>query len=107
MTIQDLEALGANTSQLTQIGISDYSEPFGNTTFASISSGVIVGTAVMLEGLSDRIIARLGLKNVTTVLTGGYARYILPSLTREVICDKNLVTDGLREVFELNREACV
>ena len=102
-----VEALGANTSQLTQIGISDYSEPFGNTTFASISSGVIVGTAVMLEGLSDRIIAKLGLENVTTVLTGGYARYILPSLTREVACDKNLVTDGLREVFELNREACV
>ena len=102
-----VEALGANTSQLTQIGISDYSEPFGNTTFASISSGVIVGAAVMLEGLSDRIIAKLGLENVTVVLTGGYARYILPSLTREVVCDANLVTDGLREVFELNREACV
>ena len=102
-----VEALGANTSQLTQIGISDYSEPFGSNTFASISSGVIVGAAVMLEGLSDRIIAKLGLKNVTTVLTGGYARFILPSLTREVTLDKNLVTDGLREVFELNREACV
>lgn len=102
-----VEALGANTSQLTQIGISDYSEPFGNNTFASISSGVIVGAAVMLEGLSDRIIAKLGLKNVTVVLTGGYARYILPSLTRETVYDANLVTDGLREVFELNREACV
>ena len=102
-----VEALGANTSQLTQIGISDYSEPFGNNTFASISSGVIVGTAVMLEGLSDRIIAKLGLQNVTTVLTGGYARFILPSLTREALVDDHLVTDGLREVFELNREACV
>jgi type III pantothenate kinase len=102
-----VEALGANTSQLTQIGISDYAEPFGNTTFASISSGVIVGTAVMLEGLSQRIIEKLELANVTVVVTGGYARFIQPSLTREITYDANLVTDGLRAVFELNREACV
>ena len=68
---------------------------------------MIVGTAVMLEGLSQRIIEKLGLANVTVVVTGGYARFIQPSLTREITYDANLVTDGLRAVFELNREACV
>ena len=99
-----IDALGANTSQLTKIGLSDYTEPFGNTTFASISSGVIVATAVMLEGLSDRILQKLGLSDVTIVVTGGYARFVLPSVRRQVQYDKNLVTDGLRAVFEYNRE---
>ena len=98
-----IEALGSNTSQLNQIDISDYARPFGNTTPTSISSGVLVGTAVMLEGLSERIIADLGLRDVTVVITGGCASYALPAVTRDVIFDPELVHRGLRAIFEYNQ----
>jgi type III pantothenate kinase len=99
-----IEALGTNTSQLNQIDISDYNRPFGNTTQTSISSGVIVGTAVMLEGLSARICKDLGFENATVVLTGGCASYVVPGITTDVIYDPQLVSRGLRAIFEYNRE---
>lgn len=99
-----IEALGTNTSQLNAIKVSEYSKPFGNTTVASISSGVIVGTAVMLEGLSRRIIDEMGYKDVTVVVTGGLAPVILPALKTDVIHNKNLLSEGLCAVFEYNRE---
>ncbi len=99
-----IEALGTNTSQLNQIDISDYNRPFGNTTQTSISSGVIVGTAVMLEGLSRRICEDLGFENATVVLTGGCASYVLPGITTDVTYDPQLVSRGLRAIFEYNRE---
>ncbi len=99
-----IEALGTNTSQLNQIDISDYSEPFGNTTPTSISSGVIVGSAVMLEGLSERIIKKMGWKSASIVLTGGCASYVLPTVTMDVSYDPELVSDGLRAIFEYNAQ---
>lgn len=99
-----IEALGSNTSQLNQIDISDYGKPFGNTTPTSISSGVIVGTAVMLEGLSRRIIEEQGFRDPTIVLTGGCASYVLPGLSENVILDKRLVADGLCAIFEYNTQ---
>ena len=99
----EIEALGTNTSQLNQIDISDYNKPYGNTTPKAISSGVLVGTAVMLEGLSRRIIGENGFQNTTIVLTGGCARYILPGLAMEgVIQDPWLIPDGLRAIFSYN-----
>lgn len=99
-----IEALGTNTSQLNQIDISDSAKPFGNTTPSSISAGVIVGTAVMLEGLSQRIIKERGFKETAIVMTGGCASYILPGLSMDVIHDKDLVSDGLRAIFDYNTQ---
>ena len=99
-----IEALGTNTSQLNQIDISDYSLPFGNTTPTSISSGVIVGTAVMLEGLTKRIIKEMGFQNTTVVLTGGCASYVMPGVTMDVTYDPELVARGLRAIFEYNAQ---
>ncbi|MCH5198774.1 MAG: type III pantothenate kinase [Oscillospiraceae bacterium] len=98
-----IKALGSETSQLNAINISEYSKPFGNTTVGSISSGVIVGTAVMLEGLSKRIIDEMGYNNTAIVATGGLSSVILPAVQMNVIHDKNLLSDGLRAIFEYNR----
>ena len=101
----EIEALGTNTSQLNQIDISDYDRPFGNTTFTAISSGVPAGTAVMLEGLSRRIIEENGFQNTTIVLTGGCAGYILPGLSiKGVVQDPWLISDGLRAIYAYNEK---
>ena len=98
-----IEALGSNTSQLNQIDIAEYAKSFGNTTPTSISAGVLVGTAVMLEGLTERIIADMGFQNASVVVTGGCASYVLPAVTRDVTFDPELVHRGLRAIFEYNR----
>jgi type III pantothenate kinase len=97
-----IEALGTNTSQLNQIALSDDTKPYGNTTPSSITAGVIVGAAAMLEGLSKRILAELGEERASVVATGGCAQYILPSVSMDVIFDPQLVFDGLREIFTYN-----
>ncbi len=99
-----IEALGSNTSQLNQIDISDYNKPFGNTTPTAINSGVIMGTAVMLEGLSKRICEEQGFTNATVVVTGGCASYVAPGLTQNVIFDPELVARGLRAIFDYNKK---
>ena len=97
-----IEALGSNTSQLNQIDISDDVKCFGATTEASISAGVITGTAVMLEGLSERILSGLGYEHATIVLTGGCASYVLPAVHTDIILDPSLVADGLCAIFSYN-----
>lgn len=97
-----VEALGSNASQLNTIKVSEYNKAFGNTTFASISSGVIVGTAVMLEGLTKRIMDELGYENAAVVATGGLFPVIMSAVNMEVIHDKDLVSDGLRAIYKYN-----
>ena len=43
-------------------------------------------------------------QNFTVVLTGGCASYVLPGITTDVTYDPQLVSRGLRAIFEYNRE---
>ena len=99
-----IEHLGSGTSLLNPIEIKKYNKPFGNVTFDSIASGTIVGTAVMLEGLSERIIASLGEENVSIIITGGLAPIVLESVEKFTpIYDKNLINDGLKLIYSYNQ----
>ncbi|MBR0414227.1 MAG: type III pantothenate kinase [Clostridia bacterium] len=99
-----IEHLGSGTSLLNPIEIKAYNKPFGNVTFDSIASGTIVGTAVMLEGLSQRIMQSLGYESMSIVLTGGLAPIIANSVEKyQPIYDKNLINDGLKLIYEYNQ----
>ena len=79
---------------------------FGNVTFDSIASGTIVGTAVMLEGLSERIMEDLGYEkeNVTVLITGGLAPIIAKSVRKFTpTFDKTLINDGLKLIYDFNQ----
>lgn len=64
-----------------------------------MQSGIVFGTAAMLDGLIKRIKNELGYENVTVVATGGYSPAIIPSCETEIIYDENLLLDGLREIY--------
>ena len=99
-----VEHLGSGTSLLNPIEIKAYNKPFGNVTFDSIASGTIVGTAVMLEGLSERIIRSLGYDKVSIIITGGLAPIVLESVEKYApVLDQNLVNDGLRYIYSYNQ----
>ena len=99
-----IEHLGSGTSLLNPIEIKEFHKPFGNVTFDSIASGTIVGTAVMLEGLSERIMKSLGYESATIVITGGLAPIVLQCVEKyEPILDKTLINDGLRFIYNYNQ----
>lgn len=99
-----INCLGSDTSLLNPIEIKEFNKPFGNVTFDSIASGTIVGTAVMLEGLSERIIKSLGYEEMSVVITGGLAPIVKNSVEKyDAVYDKNLINDGLRLIYLYNQ----
>ena len=95
-----MDALAARASLLPSVSFKAPKKAVGANTAECIQSGVVFGTAAMLDGLIRRISNELSLKNATVVATGGYSRGIIPCCETEIIYDENLILDGL---FEISR----
>ena len=66
-----------------------------------MQSGLVLGTAAMLDGLLDKIEEELG-ETPTVVATGGLAAEIIAHCRRNIIFNENLLLDGLRVIYEKN-----
>ena len=97
-----LKALTENTAQLPSIDINAPKSVIGTNTVDCMKSGLIYGTAAMLDGLLDRITQELGEKP-TIVATGGLSKDIIIHCENDIIYNANLLLDGLREIYEKNR----
>ena len=97
-----LKALSENTAQLPSIDISAPKSVISTNTVDCMRSGLIYGTAAMLDGLLDRITDELG-EMPTVVATGGLSKDIITHCKNEIIYNANLLLDGLREIYEKNR----
>lgn len=99
-----LNALAHSASQLPTVNLDVEKCPaYGKNTVESMQAGIILGTASMLDGLCDRIEDALGEKIKTVVSTGGLARDITKHCKRELICEPNLILEGLKIIYEKNR----
>lgn len=96
-----LKALAENTSQLPSISIESPGKVIGTNTADCMRSGLVFGTAAMLDGIIDRIEDQLS-RSVTVVATGGLSREIIQHCERNVIYNENLLLDGLRIIYEKN-----
>ena len=90
-----LQALRSGTSRLPEIDLDPQAPLLGNNTRACLQAGALHGGAALIDGLFDRIAARLACP-LTGFLTGGDAELLWPHLTRFDQCDPTLVLDGLR-----------
>lgn len=97
-----LKALCENTSLLPSIDISAPKSVIGSNTVDCMKSGLIFGTAAMIDGLLDKITDELG-EIPTVVATGGLSQEIIVHCNSEIIYNANLLLDGLREIYEKNR----
>lgn len=95
-----LDALAKNASLLPTISLTKPEKAIGENTVECMQSGIVYGTAAMLDGLIKRIKAELGREDVTVVATGGYSKSITPCCETEIIYDENLLLDGLRFIYE-------
>ena len=66
-------------------------------------SGMMYGTAAMLDGLIERIEEELG-HQCTIVATGGLAKFITPLCKREIILEGDLLLKGLNIIFKKNKK---
>ena len=96
-----LKALSENTAQLPSIPIEAPSSVIGTNTVSCMQSGLVYGTAAMIDGLLERIEDELGEKT-TVVATGGLSRQIIEHCKSNIIYDENLLLEGLRAIYEKN-----
>ena len=97
-----LRALNQNTAQLPSIDISAPKSVIGSNTVDCMKSGVVFGTAALLDGLIVRFADDLGM-TPTLVATGGLSKEIISYCKNDIIYNANLLLDGLREIYEKNR----
>ena len=96
-----LEALTGNTSLLPGIQLDSPKQALGRNTAEAMRSGIMFGTASMLDGMIDRFRAETGW-DFTIVATGGLAKRIVPLCHNEIVYDRHLIIKGLARLYRDN-----
>lgn len=96
-----LKALTENTALLSSIPIEAPKSVIGSNTTESMQSGLVYGTAAMIDGILEKITNELGEKP-TVVATGGLSREIITHCKNNIIYNENLLLEGLRVIYEKN-----
>jgi type III pantothenate kinase len=100
-----LDALSANAAELPYISLDSPRSLFGTNTIDAMNSGIIYGTASMLDGLIDRICNEYGNEEILTIIiTGEHIEHILPHLRHKAIYDPNLILEGLQLIYRKNQK---
>lgn len=97
-----LNALTSRAAQLPGVSLDQPRCAIGRNTVDSIRSGIMLGTASMLDGMIDRMEQELGYQT-RVIATGGVAQFIVPLCSREITLDKSLLLKGLYLLYERNR----
>ena len=98
-----LKALNKFTSKLPRIEVSLSNNAIGHNTNDAILSGVLRGTASMIDGLIEQCEKELGSK-VIVVATGGYSGLISNYLKRPIdFINPTLTLEGLRYLYQINK----
>lgn len=98
-----LEALTNQTALLPGINLDQPKRTIGRNTIDCMRSGIMIGTACMLDGMIERMEAELGMKT-TVVLTGGIGKFVLPLCKTQMIYDADLITKGLATLYRENKK---
>ncbi len=97
-----LDSLSSRTAQLPGISMDKPKAVIGKNTVDCMRSGIVYGTAGMLDGLIDRIADELGHES-TIIATGGLAQFITPYCRHKIILEKELLLKGLNIIYKKNK----
>ena len=98
-----LDALVARTSLLQKIPFEMPRRCIGSNTADCMTSGVVLGTVSMLDGMIERIEEELGAQ-ATVIATGGLASRIIPHCRHEILYDGDLLLKGLWAIYRKNHK---
>lgn len=94
-------ALFASTAQINRVELVAPSSVIGKNTTAGVQSGIIYGTAGLVDGLVERVIKELG-GHARVLATGGFAETMAEHCHRLDQVEPRLTLLGLRLIFERN-----
>ena len=96
-----LKALTDTSSLLPAISLEPPKKACGTNSIESMQSGIILGTAAMIDGLLDRFSEELG-EPKSIVDTGGLSGFIAPVCKHKITLDSDLIFKGLKTIYEKN-----
>ena len=94
-------SLVQNTSLLPNISIEAPKQTIGRDTVSAMQSGIVFGTAAMIDGMIERIENELGY-SLSVVATGGFSKNIINHCRRKPVLNETLLLHGLRILYEKN-----
>lgn len=97
------EALAQRTAKLPRIELLRPPSPIGKNTVHAMQSGLLFGYVGLVEGLVARFRAELG-PEMKVIATGGLASLIAAETDVIDAVDPWLTLEGLRLIWEMNRE---
>lgn len=99
-----MDALTDRTALLPGLQLDQPKRVIGRNTIDCMRSGIMLGTACMLDGMVERMEAELGCKT-TVIATGGIGKFITPMCRTSMIYDKDLLVKGLVALYRDNRRS--
>ena len=96
-----MDALTNRTALLPGLQLDQPKKAIGRNTIDCMRSGIMMGSACMLDGMVQRMEEELGAKT-TVVVTGGIARFVIPMCRTPMIFDKDLLLKGLVHLYKDN-----
>ena len=96
-----MDALTNGTALLPGLQLDTPQKAIGRNTIDCMRSGIMMGTACMLDGMIQRMERELGYKT-TVIATGGISKFVIPMCNTEMIYDKDLLLRGLAALYREN-----
>ena len=98
-----LDMFTTKTALLPHVSIEAPQTIIGKNTIHSMQSGLIYGTASMLDGIAERIEEELG-ESVYIIATGDMAQDIVRYCKKQPEVCSHLLLEGLKIIYEKNRK---
>ena len=96
-----LDTLSSRTAQLPHIDLEAPGPVIAKNTVESMRSGILYGSASMMDGIIDRMEEELGEK-ASVVATGGLAPFVAPLCRHKITVDDDLLLKGLLILYRKN-----
>ena len=96
-----IKALFTKTARLPLVDFRPPKDVVGTNTVASIQSGLYFGAVGMIDGILERVIAKMG-PDTKAIATGGQAHMIVSGSKYLKILDEDLTLEGLQMIWERN-----
>ena len=97
-----LDALTKRTAQLPMVSLEAPRSVIGKNTADCMKSGIVFGSASMVDGMIDRIFEEVG-SSLPVYATGGLASLITPHCKHKIAYDEHLVLKGLNIIYKKNQ----